>query len=185
MGRSTDRTLVQKTSLTASKRSLSHRRSLAVLWVLYQNIFAEGLLWEGGSCAGKGAGAAGRTTVLRSLTSKVHSRTCRSIKGHCVRTRPGDRKEMWQKLSNGWKDESHRIQAIFIESYSRVCLAHKLREAVDLHLQQDLAHWAGTMVVTALLNLTLDWLSYVEMEEVGGKRASSPNTGTCSNSDNL
>lgn len=46
MGKPTDRTLVQKTSMTASKRSLSHRRSLAVPWVLYQNIFAEGWLGE-------------------------------------------------------------------------------------------------------------------------------------------
>lgn len=117
MGKSTDRTLVLKTSLTASKRSLSRRRSLAVPWVLYQNIFAEGWLGEGESCAGIGARAAGRTTDLRSLTSKVHSKTCGSIKGHCVRTRPGDWKEMWQKSSTGWKEETHRIWVISIESH--------------------------------------------------------------------
>lgn len=70
-------------------------------------------------------------------------------------------------------------------STSPVCLAHKLYGDVDFHLQQDLAHWAGTVVVTALVNTTLDWPSHVEMEVVGKKRASSPNTRTSSDSDEL
>lgn len=72
-----------------------------------------------------------------------------------------------------------------ILSTSPVCLAHKLRGDVDLHLQQDLAHWAGTIAVTALLNTTLDCPSYVEIEEVEEKGASSPDTRTSSNSDDL
>lgn len=120
MGKSADRTLVQKTRLTASTRWLSHRRSLAVPWVLYQNIFAEGWLGGGwvGAVQGKGAQAAGRTAVLRSLTSKVHSRTCGSVKGHRVWTWPGKSDGIVVKSSTRWKGETHRIQGVSVESHS-------------------------------------------------------------------
>lgn len=71
-----------------------------------------------GAVQGKGAQAAGSTAVWRSLTSKVHSRTCGSVKGHRVRTRPGKSDGIVAKPSTRWKGETHRIQAGSVESHS-------------------------------------------------------------------
>lgn len=136
--------------------------------------------WGVGAVQGKGAQAAGSTAVWRSLTSKVHSRTCESVKGHRVRTRPGKSDGIVAKPSTRWKGETHRIQAGSVESHS----------GLFMRLSCPQASWRCWFALSARLgslsrNYTANcvaeqntWLAILTWngESRRKKRASRPNT---------
>lgn len=119
MAKSADRTLVQKTSLSASKKSLSHRWSLAVPWLLYQNIYPY-------------RAARGRHGVVQEKVHEPHRETLsgevwqakfiQELGGASRATVHGQgleiQKKCGQKPSTGLKEEIHRIPVTSNENHS-------------------------------------------------------------------